>query len=209
MFWTFFVPFPSCDQAPIYIDNIDNCTMISSNSTFSRTVLFRVPCVNTSTTITNFTTDLPTGMNVSSITRHPNDSNVYILHLVWHPRSNQQGIYIYCIIPIDSEGHEGAQICFVVEVDAQLPEFVLDSMIPTGRVPYDQSVWSIDVNQPALSPAPLNAYFRFFKKQLNGTDQEVLAVDASTFYYDYRRINFTTNNATWEYVSYIYDTIYT
>lgn len=164
--------------------------------------MFRVPCANTSTTITNFTTELPLGMNVSSITRHPNDSNVYILNLVWHPQSSQRGFHRYCVTPIDSEGHEGAQLCSVLQVDAQLPGFVLGSMSPTGRVPHDQSTWSISVNQDVFLSTPLSGYFRFFKKQSNGADQQVLAIDASTVTYNSGQITFRTDNI-WEYVSYI------
>ena len=201
-------PPPPCPWPPVYIGNITNgqCIGVSSGSTIREEIRVKIPCNNTATNVSNILTISPSGMTKSAITRDPVDSDIYIMIVEWTPRADQYGVHQFCWIPVSSEGQTGLQTCVTYQVDVHQPKFITQSMTPTGIVSVNQSEWSILLDRDIVPPTRSDIYIRFYKRNSNGNDQEILRINAlNDVRYQPRNISFSTYGTTWEQVDFIFN----
>ncbi|CAF1683499.1 unnamed protein product, partial [Adineta ricciae] len=190
-----------CTVPPVYIGDRHHgaCIGVKSNSTVIERIVIRVPCNESSTTITDILTVSPPGMSKSSISLDPDDNNTYIMYIQWTPRPDQYGIHQLCLTPVDSVGQTGQQVCYTFQVDVEPPNFINGSMTPQGLVPRNQAIWSISTDQDVIPPSQRVAYIRYFKQMSSGADVEVLRVNvALDVIYQARQLVINTGSTTWE-----------
>jgi hypothetical protein len=201
-------PPPICPFIPEYVGDWASgaCIGVTSNTMTIIRIVVKVPCENSSTSIHDILTISPTGMTKSNITQDPQDNNEYIMYLQWTPQTNQYGIRQVCVTPVDDSSRSGQTVCFSILVDVHSPQFVVNSMSPTGIVSQNQSEWTIATDVDIVPPANPNVSAVFFKRDSWGTnrDIEVVRVSMSTAFYQSRQITFNTGDTIWDQVSYSY-----
>lgn len=188
-----------CNASPIYVGDRPQgaCIGVKSNSSITERVRFRIPCMNTSTTLTNILTISPPGMTKGSIIRDSFDPNLYSMEVQWTPRSDQYGIYQLCLTPVDSQQRTGSQICLTFQVDIYPPQFI--GFHPTGIVPNNQAIWTIEVDRDIVSPRRSNdVNIRFFKRSNKEEVWRVNVTSTSLARYEPRKITFDTSGNTWD-----------
>ena len=174
--------------------------MVNTTDPISKSLTFYVPCTRSRTVINDSIMTLPPGMMLDNITQDSVSQNEFTFNFRWNTRLVPAGLYQLCVKPVDSEGHIGDQVCTTLQVRVDPPKFL--SMAPTGLVLDTQSDWTISMDQNVAPPIRSDVYFRFFKRAVNGTGQEVLSIDAETATFQLNTISFTTNGTIWEQVSY-------
>jgi hypothetical protein len=145
-------------------------------------------------------------MSKGPITQDPQNNNKYIMYLEWTPQTDQYGVHNLCVTPVDNSSRSGLTVCFSILVDVHSPQFVSQSMSPTGIVSPNQSTWTIATDVDIVPPTDPSISAVFFKRDSSGmtSDSEVIQVSMSTASYQPRQITFDTGNTTWEEVSYSY-----
>lgn len=192
---------PNCTEPPVYVGDWpeDSCIGIASNKTFNTSIQMRIPCQNTSVTLTSILTVSPGGLIRGEIVRDLSDQNLYTMPIQWTPQTDQYGVHQLCVTPVDSRQRAGSQVCLTFQVDISPPEFILLS--PMGLVSATQSSWTIVVDRNIAKPRRSNGvYIRFFQRASN---QEVYRIDVTTdtnIVYQSRQIKFFTTGYTWQQV---------
>jgi len=196
---------PPCSYIPEYEGDWGPgaCIGVASNNMTEIQIVVKIPCENSSTSIRDILTISPTGMIRRPITQHPQYNNKYIMILQWTPQANQYGISQLCVTPVDNSSRSGQTVCFSLLVDVRSPEFVLNSMSPTGIVSQNQSTWAIATNVDIIPPTDPSISAIFYKRNRSGSgsDIEVIRVSMSTADYQSRQITFNTGHTIWEQVS--------
>lgn len=205
------LPLLPCPYVPEYVGDLASgaCIGIASNNMTEIRIVTKIPCNNSSTSIKDIDTISPTGMIKGPITQDPQNNNTYIMKLQWTPQANQYGIHQLCVTPVDNSTRSGQTACFNILVDVHSPQFVENSMLPTGVVSQTQSTWTIatDVNIiPPINPI-VSAVFYKRNQAEAGIDIEVTRVNMSTAYYQARQISFNTHDTVWEQVSFLWNLI--
>ena len=178
------------------------CIGVASNTTITERIVARTLCTETPINISGILFVSPSGLTKGQIISDPSLNNTYFMDIQWTPRPDQYGIHQICMIPVDSEGQTGQQVCYTFQVDMYQPQFINGSMTPTGVVSQNQSLWSIETDQDILPPYGSNISIHFYRRMINGSDQEVLTLDAvSQANYETRRITFSSGDIIWKEVS--------
>jgi hypothetical protein len=192
----------SCPDPPIYVGEWarDSCIGIESNTTVKTNIQVRIPCGNTSTTLTDISTVSPPGLIKGNIIRNPQDPSLYTMPIEWTPTPDQYGVHPFCVTPIDSQRRQSSPVCLTFQVNVRPPNFV--RMSPSGLVSPTHSAWILESDHDIVRPRrSTEVYIRFFKRSNN---QEVYRIDVATdltVFYQPRQINFYTTGYTWEQVS--------
>jgi hypothetical protein len=199
-------PAPPCPNIPEYEGDWGPgaCIGVTSNHTTEIRIVVKIPCENSSTSIQDILTISPTGMTKGPITQDPQYNNQYIMNLQWTPQTNQYGIHQLCVTPVDNSSRSGRTVCFSILVDVRSPNFIPNSMSPTGVVPLSQSTWTIATDVDIIPPIDPSISAVFYKRDSSGagSDIEVIRVSMSTANYQSRQITFDTDNTIWEQASY-------
>ena len=178
------------------------CIPVASNTTITERIVAQTLCQEVPTNITDILTVSPAGLTKGRITLDPVHNDTYLMNIQWTPQRAQQGVHQICMIPVDSEGLTGQQVCYTFQVDMYQPKFRNQSATPSGVVSQSQSTWSIETTPNTVAPNTSNIFIRFFKRVANGSDIQVLALNTATqVTYAPGRITFTSGNTVWEEVS--------
>ncbi|UJR17558.1 hypothetical protein I4U23_004454 [Adineta vaga] len=144
----------ACTVPPVYVGDRHHgaCIGVASNTTITERIVVKVPCNESSTTITDILTVSPSGMIKSPITVDLNNNDTYIMFIEWTPLPEQYGIHQLCFTPVDSIGQNGQQVCYTFQVDVGAPQFINGSMTPKGLVLRNQALWSISTDRNIVPP---------------------------------------------------------
>lgn len=188
----------SCSLPPVYEgDWADgSCISAKSGQEIKGIVQFRIPCENTSTTLSEILTVSPDGFTTEQFLVDPNDPYVYTAEYSWVPTARQAGVQQACFTPITSDELIGSQICLTFHVDSVAPKLLTFS--PTGVVMKDHSSWKIVVDQVANRPRRSDeVLIRFIKRS---TNKQVLQINANSaaVLYQGNEILFYTTGQMWD-----------
>jgi hypothetical protein len=178
------------------------CIAVSSNMTITERIVAQALCHEGPTNISDIITVSPPGLTKGAITLDPSGNATYFMNIQWTPRPDQQGAHTLCMIPVDSDRRTGQQVCYTFQVDMYQPRFLNQSATPSGIVSQNQSTWSIETDQDMVVPNRSDISIRFFRREANGIDTQLLVIDAATqVTYEPRKLTFSSGTTVWEEVS--------
>ena len=192
-----------CADLPEYVGEwaADSCIGVQSNATMHALIQVRIPCANSSTTLSNILTITPGGFERGAIERDPANPQLYTMPVEWTPTPDQYGIHQSCFTPVDSHSRTGSPVCLTFQVDVLPPQFL--RLSPSGPVAGNQSVWTIVADRDiARSRRSNGVHIRFYRRS---NDQLVYQIDVAndpSVVYERREIVFFTSGQTWEQVTF-------